>query len=88
MSPSNLPPYFLRINQAPTIAHVVAEDDEIWREKSVILWRCGVVEFEAVGSVVEPDVEREGLVEVPKQLKVYGECALVRGNAVTKTSVS
>ena len=78
MPPSNLPPYFLRIDQAPTITHVEAEDDKIGREKRVIRGRCGIVEFETVRAVVKLDVEGKGLVEIPKELEVYRQCALAR----------
>lgn len=85
MPPRNLAPYLSRIDQARTIAYVVAEDDKIRREKRVVRGRRGVVEFEAVGAVVELDVEWKGLVQIPKELKVYGECALARWNSVAKT---
>ena len=64
MPPRDLPPDLLRIDQASAIADVVAKNDEVWGQKSVVLRRGGVVEFEAVGPVPELDVEGERLVEV------------------------
>ena len=57
-----LPPYLLYIAQAPPVANVVAQDNEVWIEKRVILRRSGVVEFKTIRTIVHADVVDERLV--------------------------
>ena len=57
-----LAPYLLYVAQAPPVADVVAQDDEIWTQKRVVLRRSGVVEFKSIRAIVHADVVDERLV--------------------------
>ncbi len=62
MSDGFLPPRILRVDQAPPVADVVADDDGVGGEEGVVFRGRGIGEFEAVGAVVHADVVDERLV--------------------------
>lgn len=65
-------PDLLGVQQAAAIGDVVAQDGEVGGEQGPVFRGGGVGEFEAVGAVVERDVEGEGLVEVAEEGRVGG----------------
>ena len=60
-------PDLRRVVQAAVVGDVVAEDGEVGGMQGPVLGGGGVGEFEAVATVVEADVEGEGLVEVAEE---------------------
>lgn len=65
-----LPPDLLRVDQAQSIADVITDDDKIGVSEGVVVWRGGVGEFEAIGTVIQADIVDKGLVEISEEAEV------------------
>ena len=67
VSRNRFAPHLRSVLQAAVVGDVIAEDGEVGGMQGPVLGAGGVGEFETVATVVEADVEGEGLVEVAEE---------------------
>ena len=79
-------PHLRCVVQTAVVRDVVAENGEVGGVQSPVLGRGGVGEFEAVMAIVEPDVERVGLIEVAEEGRGSRQGGMRRGNALREAT--